>query len=128
MLTKCPALNLYILSTTAQTEKRLFAQTPSLTYLQNLYNQKNINTKACWKNAQYYMCKYPLQQYKHKQKRIVSKIPSITCVYTLYKNTNIKKTIISKPPSPLFLHILYNNTNISTKMLSKDQVFHVSIH
>ena len=40
-----------------------------------LYNNTNINTKACYQNAQSYMCIEPLQYHKHKQKGYFPKYP-----------------------------------------------------
>ena len=114
---KFPVLNVYIPSKAKKTQKqRLVSKRPSLTYVNTLYKNTNINTKACCQKSQYYMRKYPLytcthplqqQKYKHKvsfpkvpvlhvyipstktqTQRLFSKIISLICVHTLYKNTN----------------------------------------
>ena len=89
---KFPVLHIYIPSTTTKiytqrhvaritcltfvntlynnisTHIRLNAKIISLTCVNNLYNNPNINTKACCQNSQSYMCTYPLQKHKHKNK------------------------------------------------------------
>ena len=45
-----------------------------------------MNTKAHCQYAQSYMCTYPIQQQKHKHKRLLQKLPFLH-VYIPYKTT-----------------------------------------
>ena len=69
MFPKIPVLHVYIPATTTQIyTQRLVDKIPSLTCVNILYNNTNINTNFRRQNSQYYMCKYPIQQHKHKHK------------------------------------------------------------
>ena len=51
-----------------------------------LYNNRNMNKKAHFQYAQSYMCSYPIQQQKHKHKRLFQKLPFLH-VYIPYTTT-----------------------------------------
>ena len=57
---------------------------------------KNIITKDHFQNAQSYMCTYPIQQHKHKEKGPFPKFPSLH-MYITYTKTERKEIY---PPQP----------------------------
>ena len=58
LLKKIPVSHVYLPSTTTQTlAQRFNNKTTSITFVITLYNNKNINTKACFQNSRFYMFK-----------------------------------------------------------------------
>ena len=113
--------------------QKLVSKIPSLTCFHTLYNNTNINTKARCKNAQSYMCTYPLQQKKHKHKGSLPKlsvlhvlIPSLHVYIPSTKAKKRTRSLFAKITSLTCVHTLYNKTNIKTKAcFTKCSVLHV---
>ena len=98
---------------------------PSIPCLHTLYNNKNINTKACYINVQskictypilkhiylkksrfqqgqFYMCTYRPQQQKHKQKGFSKNSRFYMCTYPLEQHKRPHKGLFLEN---LFLHV-----------------------
>ena len=68
----------------------------SLTCIHTLYTNTKINTNSRCQHSQYYMCTYPIQEHKPKQKLLLPKSP-VLYVYIPYTTTQTKTlTILSR--------------------------------
>ena len=98
-LPKSPVLYVYTPSKTTKTLKeRIFTKITSLICAHTFFNNTNIKTKARFQNAQYYMCKYPLQQNKHKQKGLLPKLPVLHVYIHSLTRKNKHKGLFPKQP------------------------------
>ena len=88
---------------------------PSLKYLHTLNNRKNINTKDCFQNGQFYMCTYRLKQHKQKHKYLFPKFPVLPLYISYTSTQKLTQSLKDKVLIITCEHTLYNNTYIKQK-------------
>ena len=105
--------------------KGLIPKMPSITYVNTLYNSKNINNKACFQNGQYNICKYSLQTQKHYNKGSLKNTQQYLCTYPLQQHKHKHKVLFPKYPV-LRMYIPYTqNTNINTKVSLQNAQYYI---
>ena len=102
---------------------------PSITCVHTLYNNKNINinTKACCKKFQFYMCTYILLQHKHKHNGSMPNFPvsnvytpSLHVVLPSTKTQTITRKILVNISSLTFVNTIYNNPIMNNKFICQN--------
>ena len=95
--------------------QQLNKKIPNITFVHTHSQNTNVTPRIAFQNAQCNMCKYPLQQHKHKDRFSLPKCP-VLHVYMPYTATYTQaQNLISKFSSLTCLHTLYNKTNMNTK-------------
>ena len=126
---------LHTLYNNKNTNKRFVAKIISLTCLHtlcicvhNLYYNKNINKKSLFQYSQSYMCSYPLQKQKHKQKGSLPISPVLHVYIPSTTTQSLTERLFDKMTSLTCVHTIYNYQNINTKARFQNSQSYMCTH